>query len=42
MALSQNTVGTTVTVNVAALQPGFYLVKAYNAQGSKTIKIVKE
>lgn len=41
LALSQNISGTEATINVQALQPGVYMVKAYSGNDIKTIKIVK-
>lgn len=41
LALQQNTSGTKATVNIQALQPGIYLVKAYSGSNAKVIRIIK-
>lgn len=41
LALSQNTSGTEATINMQALQPGVYMVKAYSGSNAKVIRVVK-
>ncbi|WP_116790382.1 T9SS type A sorting domain-containing protein [Flavobacterium psychrotrophum] len=41
LALSQNTSGTQATINMQALQPGVYMVKAYSGSNAKVIRVVK-